>query len=280
MQSRVAGKCLIVALRNRFANHGGASGDVPAELASFLGHIDFLHAGRRQLPHGLHQPAQNDRQERHGDDDASAWSSAGAEGQEPEVATGDLNVVTRESLGHEPPRLVPVLGVVGNPPGIHQDLALGGDVVARELGLVEVHVGDEKGDGHVQVHHFLDEGCQVWQLIVVGVELRDQVTLAERVVQLLANARLDVRVVHKLCHSPLDGPEHCLDRGDVDVLDNVQQVVLADFPLPLCFQDEVDRGLFTVGLGPVVSNSFLRTSTKCSLKTPRRRSWSSWHTLW
>ena len=229
-------------------DNGGVGGDVQAELAALLAHVHRLGARRGQKLDGLHEAAEHDGQERHGDDDAGAGAAAGAEGQEAEVVAGRLDLAVQEALRHEAMRLLPVLGVVGDPPGVHQDLALGRDVVARQLGLVEVHVGHQEGDGHVQAHHLLHERRQVRQLVVVCVGLRDQVALAQHQVQLVAHARLHLRVVHELRHPPLDRPQRCLNRGHVDVLHDVQHVVFVDFALLLCVQNVVDGALLPVGL--------------------------------
>jgi hypothetical protein len=229
---------------------------VETELAALLAHVHLLHSGRRQKLEGLHEPAQDDGQERHGDDDAGARASAGAERQEPEVVSRGFDLAIQEALRHELLRLVPVLGVVGNPPRVHKDLALGGDVVAGELGLVQVHVGDEQRNSHVQTHHFLHNRREVWQFVVVCVRFRDQVALAEHLVELITHAGLHLRVVHELRHSPLDGPQRSLNRRDVDVLDDVQHVVFVDLALLLSIQNVVDGALLTVGLGSLRAQQF------------------------
>ncbi|KAK8962598.1 hypothetical protein KSP40_PGU000956 [Platanthera guangdongensis] len=64
------------------------------------------------------------------------------------AATASSCVLLQEPLRPEVFGVFPVGRVVGEPPGVDDDLALGQDVVAAELGVVEIHVGDEERDGH------------------------------------------------------------------------------------------------------------------------------------
>ncbi|KAK8961498.1 hypothetical protein KSP40_PGU001636 [Platanthera guangdongensis] len=67
---------------------------------------------------------------------------------EESAATASSCILLQEPLWPEVFGVFPVGQVVGEPPGVDEDLALGQDVVAAELGVVEIHVGDEERDGH------------------------------------------------------------------------------------------------------------------------------------
>ncbi|CAA6661880.1 unnamed protein product [Spirodela intermedia] len=179
-------------------NDGGVGKDVHAELATFLGGVDLVLARRRQQFEVLHQ--------------AANVPPAGAEGEKAEVvAVGlHLGLLLQEPLRPEFLRLLPVVGVIGEEPGVDQDLALGGDVVAGELGVMEVHVGNEEGDGHAKAESLLDDGLQVGELR--HVRFRHLDTGTEHGIDLAAQLLLDLWVVHQLRYAPLDRPEGRLDR--------------------------------------------------------------------
>jgi hypothetical protein len=180
------------------------SSNAKAELAPGLSHVDLLHTGRRKELERLDKAAKHNRQQGHGDDDSRARSPASAEGQEPEVVSRGFDVAIQKPLRHEFLRLVPEFWVVADPPRIHKDLALGGDVVASELGVVDVHVRDKERNGHVEAHHLLHKRRQVWELVVVGIRLAHQVALSKNGVKFFADSPLDLRVVNKLRNSPLN----------------------------------------------------------------------------
>lgn len=137
-----------------------------AELSTFLGCVNLRLSWWRQELKILHQTPQSNAENWQGQDDSGAAPSADAERKVAEViAVGlDLGFLLQEALGAELLRVLPVGRVVGEPPGVDEDLALCGDVVAAELGFVEVHVGDKERDGHAQPQGFLDHGLQVRQL--------------------------------------------------------------------------------------------------------------------
>lgn len=119
--------------------------NVEAELPSLLRGVDLrLPRGRQQLE-VLHEAAQRDAENRQRKDDPRAAPPPNPEGEVPKVvAVGlDLSLLLQEPLGPELFGLLPVGRVVGKPPSIHQDLALGRDVEATQLRVVEVHVGNQ-----------------------------------------------------------------------------------------------------------------------------------------
>ncbi|RRT38001.1 hypothetical protein B296_00040894 [Ensete ventricosum] len=193
------------------AHHGGVLHDLEAELSGLLGGVDLGLPRRRQQLEVLHQAAQGDADDGEGEDDAGAAAAAGAEGQVAEVVAAGLHLglLLHEALRAELLGPVPVGGVVGKPPCVDQDLALAGDVVAAEPGVVEVHVGDEEGDGHPVAQRLLHHRLEVGQPLQV--RLRDLVASQHRV-QLRPKLALDLRVVHQLRDPPLDRPQRRLQR--------------------------------------------------------------------
>ncbi|RWW55129.1 hypothetical protein BHE74_00038249 [Ensete ventricosum] len=197
--------------RPGLADDGGVLQYVEAELAALLGGVHLVGPRRRKKLEVLHKATEGDAEDGEREDDAGAAPAAHAEGQVPEIVAVGLHLgfLRQEPLRPELLRVLPVGGIVGEPPSVDQDLALGGDVVAAELGVVEVHVWDEEGDGHAQPEGLLDHRLQVGQLR--DVRLRDRYARAEHRVQLLPEFALDPRVVHQLRHPPLDGPQRRLD---------------------------------------------------------------------
>lgn len=131
------------------------SSNAKAELTPGLSEVDLLHTGRRKELEGLDKTAKHNRQQGHGDYDSRARSPASAEGQEPEVVARGFDLAIEKSLRHEFLGVVPEFRVVADPPRIHEDLALGGDVVASKRGVVDVHMRDKKRNGHMEAHNLL-----------------------------------------------------------------------------------------------------------------------------
>uniref|UniRef100_A0A8R7TYD6 Uncharacterized protein n=1 Tax=Triticum urartu TaxID=4572 RepID=A0A8R7TYD6_TRIUA len=207
---------------------GGVLEDVEAELATLLSRVKLVLAGRRREHEVLDEAADGDAEDGQREDDAGAAPAADAEGQVPEVVAVGLHVLLllQEALRPELVGPLPLLGVVGEEPGVDEDLALGGDVVAGELGVVEVHVGHQQRDGHAQPQRLLDHRLQVGEL--VRVRLRDLVPDAQHRVHLVPQLLLDLRVVHQLRQPPLDRPQRRLDRCMVHrqhVRDHFQQPI-------------------------------------------------------
>ncbi|CAL4960732.1 unnamed protein product [Urochloa decumbens] len=191
---------------SRLAHDGGVLQDVEAELSPLLRGVDLVLPGRRQQLEVLDEPSDGDTDDGEREDDPGAAPAPDAEGQVPEVVAVGLDVLLllEESLGPELLGFPPAVGVVCEVPGVDEDLALGGDVVAAELGFVEVHVRHQQRDGHAQPQRLLDHGLEVGE--PVRVRLRDLVPRAEHRVQLLPQLLLDLWVVHQLRDRPLDRP--------------------------------------------------------------------------
>jgi hypothetical protein len=187
-------------------------GDLVAELAGLLRGVDLVQPRRRQQLEVLHQPAQGDADDRQREDDPRAAPAADPKGHEAEVVAVGLHglLLLQEALGPELVGPHPPLGVVGEEPGIDEDLGLGGDVVAGELAVVEVHVGDQQRDGHAQAERLLDDGLKVGEALEV--RLRHRHAGAQHRGELLPELVLDGRVVHQLGDAPLDRPQCRLDR--------------------------------------------------------------------
>ncbi|KAI8016535.1 hypothetical protein LOK49_LG05G01540 [Camellia lanceoleosa] len=118
--------------------------NVHAELPFLLSSINLRLSRRRQQLKILHQPPQSNTQNRQSKYHPRAAPPTNTERKVPEVISIGLNL---SLLFQEPlrPKLfwfLPAFWVVGEPPCINQDFALGRDVVAAELGIVEVHVRD------------------------------------------------------------------------------------------------------------------------------------------
>lgn len=209
---RMEPTCGLLLERSWLAHDGGMLQDVQTELASLLGGVDLVLPGRRQQLEVLDEATDGDAEDGQGEDDSGAAPATDAEGQVPEVVAVGLDVLLllEEALGPELLGPPPAVGVVGEVPGVDEDLALGGDVVAAELGVVEVHVRHQQRDGHPQPQRLLDHRLQVGEVVRVG--LRDLVARPEHRVQLLPQLLLDLRVVHQLGDRPLDRPQRGLDR--------------------------------------------------------------------
>lgn len=123
-------KCAAMAMatsRPWAKDDGGVGGNAVAELAAGAGDVQRLHARWRQQLQRLDEAPQHDEQHGNGDHDPGARPSADAEGKEAEVVSCDLHLgrglAVQEALGHELVGLLPVLGVVGDPPRVHKHLA-------------------------------------------------------------------------------------------------------------------------------------------------------------
>ncbi|WVZ75851.1 hypothetical protein U9M48_023875, partial [Paspalum notatum var. saurae] len=218
-------------------------GNVQAELASFLADVELVDAGRWHHVEAAHELADDEREDGQREDDPGAAASAHAEGQEAEVhLPGDGGVdallLTQEPLRSELLGFLPQLRVVGQPPGVHHHLGALGYGVPAELGLLEVHVRHEERDGGVEAQRLLDHGLQVGEPVDVG--LRDGLFVSEGGPDLVADLALHRRVVNDLGERPLDGPERGLDGGDVDVLNDVDDVLRGDLAVLLGLEDVVD----------------------------------------
>ncbi|BAS93362.1 Os05g0320750, partial [Oryza sativa Japonica Group] len=192
------------------ADDGGVLEDLVAELAGLLGGVHLVHPGRRQQVEALDEAAERDPDDGQREDDPGAAAAADAEGHEAEVVAVRLHglLLLQEPLR---PKLVgahPPLGVVGEEPRVHQDLGLGGDVVAGELAVGEVHVRHQQRDRHAQPQRLLHHRLQVRQPLQVRLRHR---RAAQHRRHLLPHLRLDARVVHQLRDSPFDRPQRRLD---------------------------------------------------------------------
>ncbi|KAH0465615.1 hypothetical protein IEQ34_005718 [Dendrobium chrysotoxum] len=111
--------------------------------------------------------------------------------------------------------------------GVDEDLALRGDFVASQLGVVEIHVGDEERDGHAQPEGFFYDCLEVGEL--VGVGLCDLVAAAKDCVEFFAKLALDFRVESHIFHlladleiSPQERPENG-DKISIVVLEALRE---------------------------------------------------------
>jgi hypothetical protein len=188
-------------------------GDLVAELARLLRGIDLVEPGRRQQLEVLHEAGEGDADDGQREDDPGAAPAADPEWDEAEVVAVGLHglVLLQEALGAELVGAHPPLGVVGEEPGVDEDLGLGGDVVAGELAVVEVHVRDQQRDGHAQAQRLLDYGLEVGEALEVRLR-HGHAGAAQDRGQLLPELGLDGRVVHQLRDAPLDRPQRRLDR--------------------------------------------------------------------
>lgn len=146
-----------------------------AELSTFLSGINLgLSRGRQELEI-LHQTSQSNAKDRQGKNDSRATPPPNSEWKIPEIIAICLNLrlLLQESFGPVLFRVLPVGRVVGEPPSIHQYLALSRDVIAAELRLMEVHVGDKERDCHAETERFLDHGIKVRQLLHFGLSYLD-----------------------------------------------------------------------------------------------------------
>ena len=114
-------------LRPWAKDDGGVGGNAVAELAAEAGDVDLLLARWRQELQRLDETPEHDEQHGNGDDDPGARPSPSAKWKEAEVVSCDLHLgrghAVQEALGHELVGLIPVLGVVGDPPRVHKHLA-------------------------------------------------------------------------------------------------------------------------------------------------------------
>lgn len=170
--------------------------DLVAELAGLLGGVDLGLARGRQQVEVLHEAAERDSDDGQREDDPRAAAPPDPEGNEPEVVPAGLHLLLllQKPLGPELLGPLPALGVVGEEPGVDEDLALRGDVVARELRVGEVHVGDEERDRHAEAECLLDDRLEVREPLQV--RLRHRGVGAEDGVELAPQLALDLRVVH------------------------------------------------------------------------------------
>ena len=129
---------IAASLRPWFGNYDRAVQYRIAELATLFGEIQLLDSGGRVKVENLDKPSNHDRQQRHGYVDARASSPARTEGQEPEIIASQLRIAVQESLRNEFLRFVPVLGVIRNPPWVHEDPAACRDIVAKELRWLQI----------------------------------------------------------------------------------------------------------------------------------------------
>ncbi|KAG0489562.1 hypothetical protein HPP92_006425 [Vanilla planifolia] len=181
------------------------------ELPSLLRGVELVHAGRRQELKVLNQAAKRDAENRQGKNDAGAAAAADAEGDVAEIVPVGLHLglLLEEPLRPELLRVLPLGRVVGEPPGVDEDLALRRDVVSPELGIVEVHVRHEKRDGHPKAEGLFHHSLKVREF--VGVRLCNLNAGTKDTVELLAQLPLHLRVVHQLRNAPLDRPQGRLD---------------------------------------------------------------------
>ena len=102
------------------------NGNAVAELAAGAGDVQPLLARWRQQLQRLDEPPQHDEQHGNGEHDPGARPSANAEWKEPEVVPCHLHLgrglAVQEALGHELVRLLPILGVIGDPPRVDKYL--------------------------------------------------------------------------------------------------------------------------------------------------------------
>lgn len=112
----------------------------------------------------------------------------------------NLSLLFQEPLRPELLRLFPGVGVIGEPPCVNQDFALRGYIVAAQLGILEVHVRDQKWNRHPEAEGLFDYGLEIGQ--PWDVRLRDLGAGAQHGVKLVPELLLDFRVVHQLCNAP------------------------------------------------------------------------------
>ncbi|KVH94140.1 hypothetical protein Ccrd_003801 [Cynara cardunculus var. scolymus] len=178
--------------------------DMQAKLSTFLTRIDLRLSRWRQQLEILHQTPERNPKNRQRQDYPRATPSPDAKRQVPEIIPVSLNLpfLFQEPLGPKLLGFLPLVGVVGEPPGVHQDLAFCRDVEATKLSLVE-------RDRHSETEGFFDDSLEVRE--VLNVWLGD------------------------LDSSPTD--EHT---SNIDVLNNVKDIVFVDFSLLLGFKNVIN----------------------------------------
>jgi hypothetical protein len=183
--------------------------DEQRELSTLLGHVNFVNTRGCLKVEGLDETAERKVQKRHGNDDSRAASTPSTEGEEIEVIPTGLNVGIEKPFRLELLRLIPMSRVVANPPCVDKDLALSWNVIASQLGLVEIHVGHKQGNCHVQPHDLLNHCSEVGGFACV--RLGNQIPSAQHAVQLGSHPLLDAGVVDELSHPPFNGPQCSLN---------------------------------------------------------------------
>ncbi|BAS94687.1 Os05g0494050, partial [Oryza sativa Japonica Group] len=133
---------------------------------------------------------------------AGAHAAAGAEGEHPEVAALDVDVLLDEPLRPVLQRVAPHLGVPGDRPHVHHHVGALGDVVPADLDVRAGLVREHQRRRRVQPERLLDDGVQVREALEVG--LRHDAVAADDAVQLLLQLLLHPGVPDQLCHCPLD----------------------------------------------------------------------------
>lgn len=168
-----------------------------AKLASLLGHVDLVHTRWQAYLEALEEPTEDKVQQRKGNDNSGAASSTCSEGQECEVGTVGLYdfVCIQKPFGTEFEGAIPQLGTVGDPPSVHQNLALRRNVVASKLGGMEIHVRHQERDCHSPPHCFLHNSCKERQLPTFEVRLLYGLA-SQHQIQLFLKLCLDARIVH------------------------------------------------------------------------------------
>lgn len=179
---------------------------VQAKLPSFLTSVNLGLARGRQELKVLDQTSQSDGKNRQCKNDSGATPSANPKGKVPKViAIGfHMQLLLQEPLWPELLWLLPVCRVVGQPPCIHQDLALSWDIIAPKLCVVEVHVWYKERDCHSKTKSFLDHCLEVWELLDVW--LSHLVPCFKNSINFIPHLLLDLWVVHKLSNAPFNRP--------------------------------------------------------------------------
>jgi len=126
-------------------NNSGVLQYVQTELSTFLCGVDLWLSGRRQELEILYQTSQSNAKNWQCKNNSRTAPSPNSKWKVPEIIAIGLNLglLFQEPLWPEFFRVFPVGRVVGEPPGIDQDLALSWNVEASKLGIMKVHVWDK-----------------------------------------------------------------------------------------------------------------------------------------
>lgn len=124
--------------------------DVQTELPTLSCGVKFGLSRRREELKILNQTSNCDTKNWQSKNDSRAASSSNTEREVPEVIAIGLNLglLLQESLWPELFWFFPLGRVVSKPPCVHQDFALSRNVIATELCIIQIHVGDQERNCH------------------------------------------------------------------------------------------------------------------------------------